>query len=91
MIVLGVISFVTGDPRARHNILLMVLLGIVLRYFRKDRASFSCGKTLQAMVNTTATVVRDSERQEIPLKDLVPADIVTHSAGDMARADVRGP
>ncbi len=88
LIVLGVISFLTGDLRATVIILLMVLLGILLRYFQESRAD-SAAEALQAMVSTTATVIRDGKRQEIPLKDLVPGDIVTLSAGDMVPADVR--
>ena len=88
LVVLGVISFLTGDLRATVIILLMVLLGIVLRYFQESRAD-SAAEALQAMVSTTATVIRDGRRQEIQLKDLVPGDIVTLSAGDMVPADVR--
>ena len=38
LVVLGVISFLTGDLRATVMIFLMVLLGIVLRYFQESRA-----------------------------------------------------
>ena len=88
LVVLGVISFLTGDLRATVMILLMVLLGIVLRYFQESRAD-KAAEALQAMVSTTASVVRAGKRQEIPLKELVPGDIVTLSAGDMVPADVR--
>ena len=88
LIMLGVISFLTGDLRATIIILLMVVLGIVLRFFQESRAN-SAAEALQAMVSTTATVIRDGKHQEIPLKDLVPGDIVTLSAGDMVPADVR--
>ena len=88
LVVLGVISYLTGDLRATVIIFLMVLLGIVLRYFQESRADLAAEK-LQAMVSTTATVIRDGKHQEIPLKDLVPGDIVTLSAGDMVPADVR--
>jgi Mg2+-importing ATPase len=41
------------------------------------------------MVRTTISVIREGQRKEIPLKDLIPGDIVTLSAGDMIPADVR--
>ncbi len=41
------------------------------------------------MVNTTATVVRDNTDTEVPLKLLVPGDIIRLNAGDMVPADVR--
>jgi P-type Mg2+ transporter len=88
LVVLGVISYLTEDVRATIMIFLMVVLGIVLRYFQEQRAD-KAAEELKAMVSTTATVVRDGVRREIPLKDLVPGDIVLLSAGDMVPADVR--
>ncbi len=88
LILLGVISFITGDLRATIVILTMVILGIVLRYVQESRAD-NAAEQLKAMVRTTTTVIRDGQRREIPLKDLVPGDIVTLSAGDMIPADVR--
>ena len=88
LILLGVISFLTGDMRATIVILTMVILGIILRYVQESRAD-NAAEQLKAMVRTTTTVVRDGQRKEIPLKDLVPGDIVALSAGDMIPADVR--
>jgi P-type Mg2+ transporter len=88
LIVLGVISYLTGDIRATIMILLMVVLGIVLRYVQESRADHAAEK-LKAMVSTTTTVMRDGQRKEISLKELVPGDIVSLSAGDMIPADVR--
>ena len=88
LIILGVISYLTGDIRATIMILLMVVLGIVLRYVQESRADNAAEK-LKAMVSTTATVIRESHHEEIPLKELVPGDIVSLSAGDMIPADVR--
>ena len=86
--VLGLVSYLTGDLRATVVIFIMVLLGIVLRYVQESRADTAAEK-LKAMVSTTATVVRDGQRKEISLKELVPGDIVHLSAGDMVPADVR--
>ncbi|NJD57946.1 MAG: magnesium-translocating P-type ATPase, partial [Anaerolineae bacterium] len=60
----------------------------VLRYFQEQRADHAA-EDLEAMVSTTATVVRQGHHQEISLKDLVPGDVVMLSAGDMVPADVR--
>jgi Mg2+-importing ATPase len=86
--VLGLVSYLTGDLRATIVIFVMVLLGIVLRYVQESRAD-SAAEKLKAMVSTTATVVRNGQRREISLKELVPGDIVHLSAGDMVPADVR--
>ena len=88
LILLGAISYLTGDMRATIVILTMVILGIVLRYVQESRAD-NAAEQLKAMVRTTTTVIRDGQRKEIPLKELVPGDIVSLSAGDMIPADVR--
>jgi Mg2+-importing ATPase len=85
---LGLVSYLTGDMDGTIVIFIMVLLGIVLRYVQESRADSAADK-LKAMVSTTATVVRDGQRREISLKELVPGDIVHLSAGDMVPADVR--
>jgi P-type Mg2+ transporter len=85
---LGIISYLTGDLEAMIVIFVMVLLGIVLRFFQEMRADTAAEK-LKAMVNTTATVVRDGKDTEVPLKMLVPGDIIRLAAGDMVPADVR--
>jgi len=88
LVILGVISYFTQDVTGAIIILIMVLLGIVLRFFQESRADHAA-EELAAMVSTTATVIREGKRQEIPLQELVPGDIVTLSAGDMVPADVR--
>ena len=85
---LGILSYLTGDLRATIVIFVMVLLGIVLRFYQEMRADNAAEK-LKAMVNTTATVIRDGEVAEVPLKLLVPGDIILLAAGDMVPADVR--
>jgi Mg2+-importing ATPase len=85
---LGVLSYVTGDHRAAAVIFVMVILGIVLRFFQEMKADHAAEK-LQAMVSNTATVVREGKDAEVPLKQLVPGDIVRLAAGDMVPADVR--
>ncbi|MCE1254262.1 MAG: magnesium-translocating P-type ATPase [Anaerolineae bacterium] len=85
---LALISFITGDARAGIVISFMVILGVVLRFVQESRADHAA-EQLKDMVSTTATVVRNSEKQEIALNELVPGDIVFLSAGDMVPADLR--
>ena len=85
---LGVLSFLTGDLRATAVIFVMVVLGVVLRFFQEMRADNAAEK-LKAMVSNTATLVRDGKEAEVPLKMLVPGDIIRLAAGDMVPADVR--
>lgn len=85
---LGVISFLTGDLRAAVIIFIMVVLGVVLRFYQEMRADNAAEK-LKAMVSNTATLVREGKEAEVPLKLLVPGDIIRLAAGDMVPADVR--
>ena len=86
--VLAILSYATGDFRAGTVMLLMVVLGVSLRFVQETRADTAAAK-LKAMINVTATVLRDGQPREIPLRQLVPGDIVKLSAGDMIPGDVR--
>ena len=88
LVVLGLVSYLTGDVDATVVIATMVLLGIVLRFVQESRADHAA-EQLKAMVSTTATVLRDGQKVEIPLRQIVPGDVLTLSAGDMVPADVR--
>ena len=59
-----------------------------MRFFQEARADKAAAK-LKAMIKVTATCLRDGQMKELPLKELVPGDIVKLSAGDMIPADVR--
>jgi Mg2+-importing ATPase len=88
LLVLGFISYLTGDMRATIIIFMMVLLGVVLRFFQELRSDIAAEK-LKAMVSTSTSVLRDGKKKEISLKELVPGDVILISAGDMVPADVR--
>jgi len=88
LLALGVLSYLTGDLRAMVVIFVMVVLGVVLRFFQEMRADNAAEK-LKAMVSNTATLVRDGKEAEVSLKKLVPGDIIRLAAGDMVPADVR--
>jgi Mg2+-importing ATPase len=86
--ILAVISFATGDFRAGTVMLLMVVLGLSLRFVQETKADNAAAK-LKAMISVTATVVRQGQTREIPLRDLVPGDVVKLACGDMIPGDVR--
>lgn len=88
LLVLAVSSFLTGDYRAGGVVLVMVILGVVLRFVQEARADTAAAK-LRAMISVHATVLRDGQPQEVPIGHLVPGDVVELSAGDMVPADVR--
>jgi Mg2+-importing ATPase len=85
---LSSISFATGDARAGTVMACMVVLSATLRFVQEARADAAAAK-LKAMIHVTAAVFRDSKAQEMPLRDLVPGDIINLHAGDMIPGDVR--
>ena len=85
---LAVVSALTGDLRAAVVMVMMVVLGVALRFVQETRASTAAAK-LKAMIRVTATVIRGGPAREVPLSELVPGDIVRLSAGDMIPADLR--
>lgn len=84
---LGILSYLTGDLRAMIVIFVMVVMGVVLRFFQEMRADDAAAK-LQAMVRNTTALTRGGVEKEVPLQMLVPGDIIRLDAGDMVPADV---
>jgi P-type Mg2+ transporter len=90
--VLTTITFATAQSRSDIAggvlMLIMVVLGVSLRFFQEARADAAAAK-LKAMIHVTATVVRHGVEREIPLAELVPGDVIRLAAGDMIPADIR--
>jgi len=88
LVVLAGFSFATGDARAGTVMLLMVVLGVTLRFVQEARADHAAAQ-LRAMISIHCNVLRDGQYQEIPLSAVMPGDIVSLTAGDMIPADLR--
>ncbi|MDC8759974.1 magnesium-translocating P-type ATPase [Janthinobacterium fluminis] len=86
--VLAVVSWLTEDPKATVVIGTMVLLSTLLRFVQEGRSN-RAAERLKAMVSNTATVLRGGVQRELPIKLLVPGDVIVLSAGDMIPADCR--
>lgn len=92
--VLALVSYVTEDMKAALVIGSMVGLSTVLRFLQESRSN-KAAERLKAMVSNTATVLRPEPgaanvpRVEVPMRDLVPGDLIALSAGDMIPADCR--
>jgi len=86
--VLATVSLATGDVRAATVMTLMIALGVGLRFVQEARAD-TAAAALRAMIRVTATALRDGQPREVPLREIVPGDVVVLAAGDMIPADVR--
>ncbi|HSY10402.1 MAG TPA: magnesium-translocating P-type ATPase [Candidatus Dormibacteraeota bacterium] len=90
--VIATITFATAEETSDYIggslMVLMILLAVLLRLIQETKAGNAAAK-LKAMIKVTATVLRDGQPKEIPLKQLVPGDVVKLSAGDMIPGDVR--
>jgi len=58
LLILGIISYFTGDIKSTVLIISILVLSVIFRYVQETRADTAAEK-LKAMVHTTATVLRD--------------------------------
>jgi Mg2+-importing ATPase len=70
--VLSILSYATDDFPGGTVMLVMVILGVTLRFVQETRAGNAAAK-LKAMIKVTATVLRDGQQKEIPLNNSCPA------------------
>src|SRR5690625_5849608 len=67
----------------------MMFIIFFISYCNEYRTSHA-DEQLKRMTKTTAAVIREGKgRQEIPIEEIVPGDIIHLSAGDMIPADCR--
>ncbi|HYW85392.1 MAG TPA: HAD-IC family P-type ATPase, partial [Spirochaetia bacterium] len=88
LLIIAVVSFIMGDLRSALVVGGMVLLSVGLSAVQEERSGRAVEK-LQAMVRTTANVVREGKEVEIPLAEIVPGDVVVLDAGSLVPADIR--
>ncbi len=91
VIILLIASVITGVLNEYANtaiILTIIFASVILDYYQEAKAE-KAAQLLKQKVSTTATVLRDSIKQEIKFPEIVPGDIIFLSAGDIAPADAR--
>ena len=88
LLVAGVISAFLGELVNAIVISVIVLLSTLLLFYQESRAE-KASEMLRKRVTTTATVLRDGEKKEVDLREIVPGDIIHLSAGDIVPADAR--
>ena len=88
LIVASVVSALLGDYIEASAILAIVILNAVLGIIQERRAEEALA-ALKRLAAPDAQVLRDGRRQAIPVRDLVPGDIVFLESGNYVPADVR--
>jgi P-type Mg2+ transporter len=87
-----ILIFATGLSLFLHNIIdasiifSIVLISGLLGFWQEYSAS-NAVKKLLAMVQITASVLRDGTENNIPIEDIVPGDIIILNAGDIVPGD----
>ncbi|MBI3688624.1 MAG: cation-transporting P-type ATPase [Actinobacteria bacterium] len=77
-----------GTVQLAVAVLCVVWLNAVIG-FAQEYSAERTAQALQAMVPRTCRVLRDGERRELPVRELVPGDLVVLEAGDAVPADCR--
>jgi len=92
LLTLAAASYFIGDQRAAFVIAVMVVLSVSLGFFQEHRST-KAADALRRMVQNNATVRRQdggtAQGHDVPIRQVVPGDIVLLSAGDMIPSDVR--
>jgi Mg2+-importing ATPase len=88
LIVCTFVSFLIGDRVSSYYILATVVLSITMGVFNE----YSAEKTVDTLlkhITRNSLVIRDGEKKEVPVHDLVPGDLVILSEGSVVPADLK--
>lgn len=88
LIVAAVLSALVGERASAALIIVIVLVGAGINAIQTWRSSHAINR-LRGQVALTATVQRDGAWCELPVRQLVPGDLIRLSAGDLVPADAR--
>ncbi|MFJ4850746.1 MULTISPECIES: cation-translocating P-type ATPase [unclassified Streptomyces] len=97
LLIASVITFLAYGLQSPHDRgtlqLALAIVGVVLLNavigFTQEYSAERTAESLQAMVPHTCTALRDGEREVVPVRELVPGDVLVLDAGDAVPADCR--
>ncbi|MFO7772944.1 MAG: HAD-IC family P-type ATPase [Dehalococcoidia bacterium] len=84
----AIVTFFLDKYLDMYVILGVILASAIIGYLQEGKAE-SALEDLKKMVTPYSTVIRDGEKLTIPVRDLVPGDVVLLEAGDRVPADLR--
>ena len=86
LLVICIICAIMRDWRSVSVVGGMIFLSVFLSYFQEKMSSKAAEK-LQKLIQSSAIVMRDGVEISIPLREVVPGDIVVLTAGSIIPAD----
>ncbi len=87
LIIAGITSIVLNETIDGIAILAIVIINAAIGFIQEYKAE-NAVKALKKMIIPTIIVIRNNEKIEIPIRKLVPNDIVILSEGDKVPADL---
>ena len=88
LLIVAIFAILFGQKASAGIIIVMAFMGAILSFIQEHQASQNA-KKLQEMVKITAEIFRDGKITEVPLREIVPGDIINLSAGKMIPADLK--
>jgi len=86
ILVAAAISLIVGEMGDFTIIMAVVVIDVVLGFIQEFQAERTY-TALKVLLKPTTTVLRDGERREVDVADLVPGDIVLLNAGEHVSGD----
>ncbi len=80
-------SLFFGQLISGSLVIIMAIASVTISFLQEYKAGKETEK-LSEMVRTTSAVYRNGKLKEIPIKEIVPGDLVSFSAGDIIPADL---
>jgi P-type Mg2+ transporter len=86
LLVAAVISGFLGEALDAAIIVLVVMLSVALDFFQVFRSEQAANR-LKSLVALTTTAIRDGQPIEVPVREVVPEDVLELHAGNLIPAD----
>lgn len=95
LLIAALLSFLTGwsahdtaSIQMGFAILSVVILSVLFNLFQERRAERAV-EAIRDLVPMNTRVIRDGQTKQVPIKDIVPGDIISVEEGDKIPADAR--
>jgi len=86
--VAAILAWASGTPALSAAVVAVIVLNAAFAFVQERQAERAVN-ALSAFLPPTSHVVRDGARQQVPVADLVPGDVLVLSEGDGVGADAR--